>query len=66
MGSILKHSLGKIIYSDNPMALAKEIKNFTEIKILKKIKSKKKIIHKFSKFLTKNVSKEYEKLLMSL
>ena len=63
---IVNDSLGKIIRSDNPKALAKEIKNFTEIRRFKKIKGKKKIIHKFSKFLTKNVSKEYEKLFMKL
>ena len=61
---IINKSIGKIIHKDTPKNLAKEIENFFYKK--KKIKSKKKIIKKFSNFLTKNVSKEYTKIFLNI
>tara|TARA_B100000575_G_scaffold255485_1_gene225287 strand:- start:127 stop:924 length:798 start_codon:yes stop_codon:yes gene_type:complete len=62
---IFHSSIGKIIEKDRPEVLAKEIINFFTNKNKKKI-SKNIISKKFSNFLAKNVTKEYNKIFLNL
>lgn len=62
---IVNNSLGRIISEDSPEALVKEIQNYAKKNKSYIIKDRKKVVNKFSKFLAKNVSKEYEKVFLN-
>ena len=66
---IINNLTGKIISPDKPKTLAEEIKKFVSVKNrINKNKNKNKNIikKKLNSFLSKNVSKEYEKIFLKL